>query len=320
MQLGPQVWNAAKPFYDQLTLAVDGDGQAEQPAARNDNINGVFPAYEKFWRHHVCPATQRPHGINFRQGVADIISIIVQRNYSVFVYAVEAREFIAKARQGDTGPRNRNYYVALMYAGNALQVFTELRRALCGKPDRRNMGTMNDLSRELGVQFDPFPDWNSNWKAEQESASNYRNYVTHQGWFYSVFQQATGKQYVLNRDEFRPREPWTWTHAENDYRSNPSGWIEFDKSCQGIVDDTIAFLDLAYEKIAAVMEPLLVIADYQRLWGWQDHQPIPAAGIATPQVATGNRTTGIAPSWLCGSTSSPVDTRPRPPGSGEEIV
>ncbi len=64
--------------------------------------------------------------------------------------------------------------------------------------------------------------------------------------------------------------------------------INLVDACRGIVDDTIAFLDLAYEKINSVMAPLLENPDYQRLWGWRDRQPaimpIPAraASVATP--------------------------------------
>jgi len=305
------MWNARKPYYDSLVLAAHGDALTEQPAARQSDITTVFPAYEKFWRYHVCPATRRPDGIDFRHGVADIISIIVQRNYTVFVYVVESRELLAKAMHGDAGPRNRDYYCSLMYAGNALQVLTELQNAICGRPTSGGLGTVRCLSAKLGVPLDPFPDWNDNWKAERESAANYRNYVTHQGWVYSVYHQASGKQLVCKRDDFQSREPWTWTHAARMYKANPSSWIEIGESCRGIVEDTVAFLDLAYERFLKVMEPLLPNPDYQQLWGWRDDQPT---------TATGNRSVRIAPSWMCGSTASPVDTRPKPPGSGQEIV
>lgn len=320
MHLGPQMWNAAKPFYDKLTLAVDGERLAEQPAALNGNITGQFSNYERFWRYHVCPATQRPNAITFRPRVADIVSVIVQRNYSVFVYAVEARQFLTKARQGDTGPRDRNYIIALMYAGNALQVFTEFQRAVCGKPEPDNLGGIRCLSVELGVSIVPFPDWRENWKAERESASNYRNYITHEGWPYCVFQQATGKTLVLRPDALKAKGACTWKRAENDYAANPSNWIEFGDSCQGIVNDTIAFLDLGYERIVSEMEPLLVNPTYQRLWGWYDNQPIPPATTASAPTPPGGTAKGTTPSWMSGSTSSPVDTRPRTSGSGETIV
>jgi hypothetical protein len=325
MQLGIQMWNTAESFYERLTLGNDGDPD-ERHGASQHGLDRLFSQYETFWKRHVCPATNRPRGITFRPGVADIVSVITQRNYTIFIYLLEAYEFLSPVLQGEYGLRKRNCYTAIMYAGNALQVFAELQSALCGKPEK--LTGMKDLADELGVCINPFPHWSKNWQPDRESASNYRNYVTHQGCFYSVFHQASGEILVLKRDAFEKKATYTWTQADTDYASNPGGWTKLGEACKGIVDDTTAFLNRAYKSIVSELDKQLTNPAYQRLWGWKDDQPIPGTPAA--------KATAIAPStWspvsMAASTSSAVDSSPippkpgfcathSPPGSGDKIV
>jgi hypothetical protein len=281
MTLGQALWTASKSFYDQQTLVSNGD-ETEKYAAKTLNFEALFPHYGKFWRYHVCPATTRPAGITFRAGVGDIASVITQRNYTVFMYLVETLEHLQLVDAGTIGPRNRNCYIVLMYAGNALQVFAELQTALCGKPGPLN--GMPDLAKQLGVYIDPFPDWKTMWAYDRDLLSTYRNYLTHQGWFYCVEKSATNELLVLKPDAFQPGAAYTWTHADRDYRANPNNWFPVQDLCHVVVKDTIAFLDLAYEKICTELEPLLPTATYQALWGWQPNQVAPKMGAAGPGV------------------------------------
>lgn len=312
MTLGPAKWTSAKPFYDALTLATDGDS-VEQEAAQKYGLDKRFRHYEIFWKRHICPATERPHGITFRPGVADIISVLAQRSYTVLVYMLESFEYLGMVKQGSAGPRQRHCYISLMFAGNALQVFTELQRALSGSPS--SLSGMKDLATEIGTSISLFPDWDTHWKPARESAVNYRHYLTHQGRFYSVLQQATGQILVLKRSAFKPNMTHTWTHAESDYISRPANWIDLADACQDVFDDTLDLLERAYQQIVTVLDPFLLRADYQRLWGWQDrtHTPVPAA-----LRSASSGTVPTAPVWMTGSTASGVDERP--PGSGEMIV
>jgi hypothetical protein len=315
MPLGPLKWNAAKPFYDGLTLAANGDPIEKQAA--QFGLDKRFPHYETFWKHHVCPATTRPQGTSFRPGVADIVGVVAQRSYSVFVYLLEAVDFLQKVLAGETGPRNRNSYITLMYAGNALQVFCELQCALCGKP-KKLMG-LNDLATESGKNISLFPDWATAWGPDRDSASTYRNYITHQGWIYSVLRQSTGERMVLARIAFKSGTAHSWVQAEKHYGSNRSNWISLTDAYRGIVDDTISFLNAAYERINKTMAPLLTDPNYQRLWGWKDHQPIELP-VAASLPSSGNPT--WISTWMTASMASGVDSTPRilQPGSGEKIV
>ena len=320
MKLGPALWTSSKPFYDQMSLAQHGD-PTEQYAAKTLGFDTLFPHYGEFWRYHVCPATTRPTGITFRTGTADIISVLAQRNYTVFMYLVEALEHLRLVDAGDLGPRNCNCYIALMYAGNSLQVFTELQTALCGNP--RTLSGMADLAAQLGVAIDPFPDWRKTWQYDRDLLSTYRNYLTHQGWFYTMYKSATKQTLVLKPDAFKPGVTYTWTHADRDYAASPGDWFPIQDLCGLVVKDTAAFLDLAYEKICSDLSPLPLTAPYQTLWGWQPHQAIPvlpSAPVTATATAT-QRITGPAQSSrisLTGKTSSGVDDLPG--GSGIRII
>jgi hypothetical protein len=316
MTLGAMLWNSSKPFYDQLTLAQHGD-PAEQYATTTLGVGKLLPHYEQFWRYHVCPATTRPTGIIFRPGVADVVSVIAQRNYTVFMYLIEALEHWRLVDGGDLGPRHRNCYIALMYAGNALQVFAEFQTALCGKPGSLN--GVADLATQLGVSIDPFPDWKQTWQYDRDLVSTYRNYLTHQGWFYTVYKSATKQLLVLKPDRFTPKVAYSWTHADRDYALNPDHWFPIQDLCRLVVNDTVAFLDLAYEKICKELKHLLTVPTYQTLWGWQPNQTIPtlppalSAGSPPRVTSTIENPLGLSASTT-GKTSSGIDSFL--PGSG----
>jgi hypothetical protein len=58
-------WELSRPYYCGLTLLRDGD-EVEQYGAENYRLQERWPAYERFWRFHVAPATQRPACVAFR--------------------------------------------------------------------------------------------------------------------------------------------------------------------------------------------------------------------------------------------------------------
>ena len=232
MPLGPNKWNAAKPYYDGLTLAKDGD-TIEQQAATQFGLDKLFPNYEIFWKYHVCPATVRPRGITFRPDVSDIISVIAQRSYTVLTYILESMDYLRLVEKGELDPRNRYCYITIIFAGNALQVFTELQNALTGNPNK--LSGMDDLATQLGVPINLFPNWQTKWRADRDSAVNYRNYLTHQGRLYTVTPTATNKPLVLKRSAFQQNVTYTWTHAESDYNANPANWISLSNVCKEIL-------------------------------------------------------------------------------------
>lgn len=321
--LGSAAWKTAEPFYDGLSLENDGDATVEKYGVKAHNIQTRFPNYESFWKKHVCPATIRPNGITFTAKVDDTVSLIAQRSYTVLAYVIESLEYLNLVTNGDVGERNRHAYIALMYSGNALQVFTELQFALCG-PSNKVLGKRT-LADHLGESLEPFPDWSANWNPRREAIVSYRNYLTHQGWFYSV--KKAGQETLVLKSEHVSRDAFTWTDAERDYDADSTRWTTLSNTCSQIIGDTIGWLDDAYGALRRVADPLLTQAEYQELWGWESGKAIPPL-VRLRSASSGQKTVVTRQSSLggsvklTGSTASKVDDSPliveqdRPSGSG----
>jgi hypothetical protein len=277
MPLGAPLWKASEGFYNGLTLALHGD-PTEKEFARMQRLAAVFPRYEAFWRRHVCPATNRPLGIEFRTGISGLVCKIAATSYSVMVKLLDAEDSLAKVRAGDLGHRNRNWRDAIEAAGNALQLTAELQYAIAGNPKKPHLPSLAGLLR---VTIDPFPDWKANWAADREMASKYRHYLVHEQLVYTVRDQGTGETLVLGRKAFAAGV--NWTQAVASYAANPGDWHPLEKVCQAVLEDTVAFIDLTYERLLDKMDRLPTNPAYQGLWGW-DSSTTPAAWPAPSAV------------------------------------
>jgi hypothetical protein len=208
---------------------------------------------------------------------------------------------------------------------NGYQKFTELGNAICAtNPD--DFRGMKTLAAELGMPIMLFPDWQSSWEKERKLFTNYRNYLTHQGGMFRVVR--AGEVLILSRAAYKSRKVYTWSQADRDYDADPSQWVTVQSACAGVIQDTIAFLDLGYERIRQRLDPQLVNPTYQRLWGWKPgvdpltppSPPSPAAHAASTNVGS-NLTVS-----LTGSTACKVDDRPSqdtgngPGPSGQRVV
>jgi hypothetical protein len=180
------------------------------------------------------------------------------------------------------GERCRNWRDAIEAAGNALQLNTELQYAIAGPK-------APSLASALGVAINPFPDWKTSWADEREMATRYRPYLIHEGLVYTVTRQPAGEMLVLGRKAFASGVNWNTASASYDKR--PQDWQSLQAVCVEVVEDTIAFIDLTYERLIDRMDPLLTTATYQRLWGWNCGM-MPTAPVAkpTPTVIPGGGT------------------------------
>jgi hypothetical protein len=191
------------------------------------------------------------------------VSKIAQTNYSVLGKLLDAADSLAKVQAGILGDRCRNWRDAIEAAGNALQLTTELQFAVSGNPKKPSSPS---LASQLGVAINPFPDWETNWKADRDSVSRYRNYLVHDGLVYTVRNTATGETLVLGRAAFAGGT--TWKLAEASYATNPQDWERLEKVCEDVWEDTVAFIDLSYERIIIELNSQLTNPVYQLLWGW----------------------------------------------------
>ncbi len=273
MSLGASLWKASEGFYEGQTLALHGIAHEQEFAQRG--LGTLFPKYEPFWRRHVCPATTRPYGTAFRPSISDIVCGIAQKNYSVMCKLLDAADSLAKVQAGDLGDRYRNWRDAIEAAGNALQLSTELQFAVAGNPKKTKASS---LAKQLGVTIDPFPDWEQNWAADREMASKYRNYLVHEGYVFTVHDLTTGHTLVLGRAGFAAG--LNWKQADASYAANPGSWQPLQVVCREVFGDTVAFIDLTYERLLGSMDSLLTNPAYQQLWGW-DHSTPPATWPST---------------------------------------
>jgi hypothetical protein len=274
MLLGAPVWKASEAFYNGLTLAQHGIAP-EQAFAARPRLASMFPRYEVFWRRHVCPATTRPHGVDFLPGISDIVCTIAMRSFSILGKLLDADDSLLRVQAGDLGERGRNWRDGIEAAGNALQLNTELQRAIAGPK-------ASSLASVLGVAINPFPDWKTNWAHEREMASKYRHYLIHEGLVYTVTRKPAGETLVLGRKAFASGVNWTTASASYDKR--PQDWQTLQSVCAEVVEDTVAFIDLTYERLIDRMDPLLTTAAYQRLWGW-NHGTVVTAPVVRPTPA-----------------------------------
>ena len=272
MNNGAERWARLRAFYAGLTLVSDGVGW-EQEGAVEHHLDKLFPNYERFWKYHVCPGTDRPTGMDFLAATGETISVMMQRSYTVFMYVTEAVEHLKMVTAGDLGRRYRHCFITLTYAGNALQIFTELQRAVCGEPTQR--GGIASLSAILRPALDPFPDWEGAWAARRSGIARYRNYLTHQGLPF-VVTDAVGTPHVLKRECVPSRRPLTWRESNRRFDDDITSYTTLAGACEQIVADTIAFLNDGYGRICDALEPLLSDGAYQSLWGWRDGCELPA--------------------------------------------
>jgi hypothetical protein len=128
MRLGPESWEKSKWYYDGLSIVNEGD-ITEQTGADRYGLTRDMPNYERFWRYHIAPATQRPFSIRVRDEADEIVKLIAQRSYSVFSNILEAITQLEVIQHEGLGERTRNATIAIKFAGDALLMFDELEQS-----------------------------------------------------------------------------------------------------------------------------------------------------------------------------------------------
>ena len=168
--------------------------------------------------------------------MADIVSVIAQRNHAVICDLYHGFNFLSQVLVRDLGPFERNFDLAIRYTGDALQKFTELGFAVDG--DAKQFPEMKNLAEVLGEKFKVFPDFTSDWLSDRDSASRYRNYLTHQGRFYRV--RLGEDVLILSRTALKNRVPQTWTHADRDFEADPTRFVTLQDAAVDVMGATIS--------------------------------------------------------------------------------
>jgi len=281
--------------YDAVTLRRDGD-QLEQKASIIFNLDAAFPNYEEFWKLHVVPGTQRPYDPKrFNLDISPAVIELAQRSYSVFANLYDASVLLESMRAGEFGEFHRNWYALVKCAGDALQ----LRLGMCETIE-------GPIAMRVGMALKVFPEWKSVWKPSYDAVSVFRNYSTHQGRF-QIFVGA-GQPFIISRSELTTDrvDSVSWTYTECDFRDNPEMFQPIIEVANGIMEDTIKWLDKAYGEFLRVLNPLLLQPAYRVLWGLQRTAALPGSSSGTPTAPHWQSGVNYVPPMnICATTSPP---------------
>jgi|GEM_PF-5207662 len=258
--------------YDQIKLRTHGD-PVEQDGCKRFNLDRIFPHYEVFWRKHVVPATNRPIGTDFLPNAVPEIRLVAQINYSLFLNLYHSQEVLEEIRAGKLGGlAYRNCHDCIKASGDAIQKFTELQCAISGPSSGLRCANSTWLAQRLGHTVTIFTatEWTT-FAAEREEKIGYRNYLTHRGQPPVTLVEGpfgTIEPYVPIPENILRTADVRWASAEFDYPTAPEKWKRLVDVCAELHNDTIAWLDLAYEKLIIALSAVQQLQVYANACGW----------------------------------------------------
>lgn len=272
-----------RSYYETLSLRNDGI-EIEKLGATKYGLDRTFQHYEVFWKYVVAPTTERPNDpLQLKSRVDPLIYTIAIRSYTVFVRLVQAHEFLERVDKGNFGLGYLHWDAAIIFAGNAIQVFDEVVNLIEPPNKKREKYGKPTLSSLLEVEIRPFADSDSKWKQSRNNAIAYRNYLTHQG----VFQIVTpnGQPYVMksseakitsenSRDEFLP--------LPADYAiEHPEKFAPIASVGREILNETVECLNKGYERINKHVIDLPFAPKNRKHWG---ETPAPPRSNVGPSI------------------------------------
>ena len=177
-------WNSLKTVYRRLSFDSPPCEHVEAYGIKTHGLNQKLQNVEEFWRFRVAPATNRPDNTYLLDDVHPVISRIAERSYETFCNISDALDELTIASDGGAKPpRYRPCLNVLRCAGDALQLFNELIRAIGRKEGSQDAtGRPSSLTKILGIDAVLFPDWETGgWEARRRTAIAYRNMLVHHG-------------------------------------------------------------------------------------------------------------------------------------------
>jgi hypothetical protein len=279
-------WTSLKMTYGGLSFDSPPCERVEAEGVEKHKLNERLPNVQEFWRLHIAPATNRPDNIYLLDDAHPVISRMAERSYETYCNISDALDELEIVNGGGaTAPRYRPCLNVLRCAGDALQLFNELVRAI-GKKESGQDSTANgpsSLTTILGSETVLFPDWGTGgWRDRRRTAVAHRNMLVHHGrpWLNFEGDDYVGTPYVLDaqycihRRYAKSFETWSRQRRMfQDPKEREDKFISLFDACHKACDLTISFINDGYGQIVNKLDSLLVqnpskFREYRRLWGW----------------------------------------------------
>jgi len=278
-------WNSLKTVYRRLSFDSPPCEHVEAYGIKTHGLNQKLPNVEEFWRFRVAPATNRPDNTYLLDDVHPVISRIAERSYETFCNISDALDELTIASDGGAKPpRYRPCLNVLRCAGDALQLFNELIRAIGRKEGSQDAtGRPSSLTKILGIDAVLFPDWETGgWEARRRTAIAYRNMLVHHGRPWLNFEgddflgtpYVLASQYCIHRRYTKSFETWSRQRRMfQDPNERKNKFVSLFDACREACDLTISFINDGYGQIVGKLDSLLLqnpnkFGEYRRLWGW----------------------------------------------------
>lgn len=263
-------------YYGTLTFLKNGD-PAEQCGAKNYHLHRAVPFLEMFWRCHIAPATNRPTNEKLADGVNRAVSLMAERSYEVFGNLLDAHDELASTDLLHP-PRYRRCLNVLLYAGNALQLFTELVQVIEADPryyGQRGLAAQLYGARTKGdsktIEIFTWSEW-QRWKDKRHDAICYRDMLVHHGrpWFFFPPERDFKEEPEILAPKYRSRTTWheSWSEQLELYKTHRNRFQPLTQVCRDTLNLTERLLNEAYQRVVERLAPLLDEPRYRELWRW----------------------------------------------------
>jgi hypothetical protein len=245
-------WERSRTFYASLTLARDGD-ETEQYGAENYRLGERWPAYERFWRFHVAPATERPASIAIREGVARPVSEMIRANYQTFCRVVSACDYTAMLQTDVSYTRVEDWGRLLSSHAAAVESFAEL------------VASAARLLTTLGLPPGPLPPDREEWRSLFERHQAYQSYLAgvEPGSVAWITDEKRRIAIVLGPETVVSASPLA---GSADPATGSSRRLV--DAARLHLDDLIHVLNVGSGQLIELLEPAQASRAYHRLWGW----------------------------------------------------
>ena len=260
MELGQDLWERCRPFYEQLQLARDGD-PLEIQAVTDLQLSASIPSYQAFWRIQIAPGTLRPISIALRPNCSKLFSVFAYNSYGLFAKLAEA-----------TGVRNDVPTWTLSWLRDALQSAMTLRRCVEMTLRREIRSTSNSADQPFleNMSNDDCEAWDKSFAALQE----YLTYLESVPRLRSVpDSDQIPELTVLRFQATVVHTNGAWKRLEDQHRYSTEEWTRMHEAIRFACQHAFELANSLFASASGAMAHCPLSARHQHNWGWRHNVP-----------------------------------------------